>query len=269
MKVNFEKLKQLFDPKEWDVGVLPEEHYDECMNSPIKAATHLYGINMTENPSRINISVNGKQIKSFLVLAKKSLRGSDYSLYEESNSILKKSGYSYAPVYLNFKKAVVLSGMGTVAKNSLVYNRKFGFQTKFCMYVLGEGVFENFEPIEVNRGLLNLCSDCDDCIKNCPVNAIHENWIHAKKCDEFIAFGNHDEISSYKWNWWNHIGKHRGEFTKEQVKEWSNGDNSHVVWDGDYSIESGIVYKNNSPIELDHCRRCQEQPKCSKMPIQN
>ena len=78
--------------------------------------------------------------------------------------------------------------MGTVAKISLVYNRKFGFQTKFCMYVLGEGVFENFEPIEVNRGLLNLCSDCDDCIKNCPVNAIHENWIDSKKCDEFIAF---------------------------------------------------------------------------------
>lgn len=267
--IDFQYLKTLFDPSEWDLGVLSEEYYEECMNSPIKAISHPYGIDMTVNPVSSYISAYGKDIKTFLVLAKKTTTTNDYSLYKESSEILSNAGYEYLPVYLNFKKAVVLSGMGTVAKNSLVYNRKFGFQTKFCMYAVEQGFFENLDETEINRGLLDLCEGCEDCIKNCPVNAIHETWIDAKKCDNFIGFGNHDEISSIKWNWWEHIGKHRGDYTEEQVREWSNGKQSDIVWDGDYESIDGIIYKNGVPVDLDHCRKCQEQPRCSKMPINN
>jgi ferredoxin len=267
--IDFQYLKTLFDPSEWDLGILSEEYYDECMNSPIKAISHPYGIDMTANPVSSYISAYGKDIKTFLVLAKKTTTTNDYSLYNESSKILSNAGYEYLPVYLNFKKAVVLSGMGTVAKNSLVYNRKFGFQTKFCMYAVEQGFFENLDEIKIDRGLLDLCEGCEDCIKNCPVNAIHETWIDAKKCDNFIGFGNHDEISSIKWNWWEHIGKHRGDYTEEQVREWSNGNQSNIVWDEDYESIDGIIYKNGVPIDLDHCRKCQEQPRCSKMPINN
>ena len=70
MKVDFQKLKSLFDPEEWDIGILTEEYYEECMNSPIKAVSHPYGIDMTENPVSSYISAYGKDIKSFLVLVK-------------------------------------------------------------------------------------------------------------------------------------------------------------------------------------------------------
>lgn len=265
--VNFQQLKNLFDPQEWDVGILSDDYYDECMNSPIKAVSHPYGIDMSKNPISSYITAHGKDIKSFLVLAKKSLTTNDYSLYKESSEILQRAGYQYVPVYLNFKKAVVLSGMGTVAKNSLVYNRKFGFQTKFCMYAVEQGLFEEVDDIEVNRGLLDLCDGCDDCIKHCPANAIHETYVDAKKCDNFIGFGNHDELSSIKWNWWERVGKHRGKYTEEEVRAWSSGKDNDLHWDGEYEAIDGIIYKYGSPVDLDHCRRCQEQPRCSKMPI--
>ena len=50
MKVNFQKLKSLFDSEEWDVGILSDEYYDECMNSPIKAVSHPYGVDMSQIP---------------------------------------------------------------------------------------------------------------------------------------------------------------------------------------------------------------------------
>mgnify|MGYP003307208324 CR=1 FL=1 len=60
MKVNFQKLKSLFDSEEWDVGILSDEYYDECMNSPIKAVSHPYGVDMSQNPisSYITASVS-------------------------------------------------------------------------------------------------------------------------------------------------------------------------------------------------------------------
>ena len=270
MSVDFQKIKNLFDPNTWDVSVLKEEYYDECVNSPIKVVTHLYGHDMTGSPvtSYIKNKMLNKEIKSFLVLAKKSTQSNDYSLYEESSNILKQTGYHYMPVYLNFKKAAVLSGLGSVAKNSLVYNRKFGFQCKICMYAIEFGDFTFVDDVEINRGQLDLCEGCDDCIVNCPVNAIHETWIDAKKCDDFIGYGNDMEVSSMKWNWWNRVGQSKG-VKKSEVMKWDSYEyNKNIVWDGKYKAINGIVYKDGVPIDLKHCKKCQEQPRCSKMPLQ-
>lgn len=266
MRIDFKELKKLFPAEEWDLGILAGDYYRECLNSPIKMVSHEFGMNLSENPITSNLKSNGKEITSFLVLARKSTKAYDYSLYAESYQILSTSGYEFVPVYLNFKKSAVLSGMGTVARNSLVYNRKFGFQHKICMYALENGEFYNIDPITVNRNLLDLCTDCNDCIKNCPVNAIHENWIDAKKCDDFLGHGNHPELKSFKWHWWDLVGKYRGKYTKKEVEKWTSYNDSIVEWDGEYSSKDGIVYKNGTPIELPICRRCQEQPKCSKMP---
>ena len=268
MNINFQNLKSIFD-NEWDVGVLTEDFYDECLNSPIKTVTHLYGSNLTTNPITSFISNGEQEIKSFLVLAKKSTNPNDYSLYEKSNELLKNSGYNFHPVYLNYKKALVLSGMGVIAKNSLVYNRKFGFQCKICMYAIETGNFYNLDDVKIDRTMLDLCDGCYDCIKNCPVNAIHETYIDAKKCDDYIGFGNDKDISSMKWNWWEHIGKYSSQYTEEDVRSWSSYKDMNFIWEGEYKSTEGIIYKNNIPIDLKHCRKCQEQPRCSKMPINN
>lgn len=271
-KVDYKKIKSLFDPNVWDVSLLQEEYYDECVNSPIKLVTHLYGHNLTKSPitGYIKNKVLQKEIKTFLILAKKSIESNDYSLYEDSKRILDQTGHNIMPVYLNFKKAAVLSGIGSVAKNSLVYNRKFGFQCKFCMYAIEYGEFYNVEKISVDRNQLNLCNGCDDCIVNCPAGAIHETWIDAKKCDDFIGFGNDREISSLKWVWWEHIGKKSGKYSKSEVKSWDTYEYlKNIVWDGEYATRGdGIVTKNGVPIDIKHCRKCQEQPRCSKMPVE-
>ncbi len=41
MKVDLQKLKSLFDPEEWDIGILTEEYYEEFMNSPIEGTVSI------------------------------------------------------------------------------------------------------------------------------------------------------------------------------------------------------------------------------------
>ena len=43
-------------------------------------------------------------------------------------------------------------------------------------------------------------------------------------------------------------------------------ENNTLEMKGIKKLTNGIVYKNGTPIEIPICRRCQEQPKCSKMP---
>lgn len=266
MSIDYQQLKKLFPSSDWDVSLLTEEYYEECLNSPIKAVSHFYGYDLSVNPLLPGIKTQNKEVKTFLVLARKTEKSNDYSLYKESADILKRLEQNFVPVYLNFKKAAVLSGMGSVAKNSLVYNRKFGFQCKFCMYAFEDPDFINIDNIKVDRNQLELCNDCNDCIKNCPVGAIHETWIDAKKCDNHISFGNDKEASSIKWTWWENLGQYKQEYTKEQVEEWDSAENHNVIWDGEFNPREGIIYKNGIPIDLNHCRRCQEQPRCSKLP---
>ena len=110
-----------------------------------------------------------------IVLARYSDVTSDYSLYQDSFDILNNNlrKDSFQQVYVNFKEAALLSGIGSRARNSLIYNRKFGFNCKFCAYVLEDDIIDT-ENLKPQKNLLDLCEGCDDCIKNCPANAIHE-----------------------------------------------------------------------------------------------
>jgi len=258
--INFNQIKECFDPNEWDVGYLSESGFRETSSKPIKCKFHFRGKDITEGKS---------QLWNGIILIKKSEVSNDYSVYTDSERIL-SSRFPKSPfifTYTNFKEAALLAGVGQRARNSLIYNRKFGFQCKFCAYMCVEEIV-NYPQVELNNKLLDLCEDCDDCIQNCPAKAISNDGIDFNKCEEFIGLSNDERYSSYKWFWYN---KMKPNITRKEVASWNKSGDFKPVWgqgiDGYYEVKDGILCRDGTPIEVPYCRECQCQPKCSKLPL--
>ena len=264
-EIEFVDIVKLFNSSVWDVAYLSEEGFNRAGHSPIKTKMHFTGYDITNHLH--NNTYNG------IVLAKYSEESNDYSIYEDSLNILSKnfSADTFIQTYLNFKEASLLSGFGYRAKNSLVYNRKFGFQCKLCAYMFAPSII-NYEKLKpTNKELLDLCDGCTDCIKNCPVGAIHEDWIDARKCDSFIGVGNHPTIPSIKWFWYE---KMQPPIPREEVESWDEWSKTpKFEWgqgiDGYYENDNGVLKKDGVVVSLPHCRECQKQPRCSKAPLFN
>ena len=260
--VDFVELKELFDPQEWDIAYVSPENFKKGGHKPVKAFHHLKGVNWGKNPNAI--AYNG------IILARYTTEVNNYALYDEAAALLDtKYKHSYGQVYLNFKEVALLSGFGHRARNSLIYNRKFGFQCKFCAYMFVSPII-NYEELEPSTQLLDLCEGCDDCIKNCPVRAIHEDWVDASKCDNFIGFGNHPTIPSIKWLWYEKIGYKK--YSREEVESWTRyEEQGPMEWgqgiDGFYEYSSHGLLKDGVPIDIPHCQECTSQPRCSKAPL--
>ena len=271
-EIKFEKIKGLFDEKKWDIAYLSKDGFERVGNSPIKYNFHHIGYDKANSLHRE--SYNG------IILARHCTKSNDYSLYDESYNILKKEFIpakvnlgkekeSFLQTYLNFKEAALLSGLGYRARNSLIYNRKFGFQCRFTSFMFGPQIVD-YEILERKEGLLDLCEGCDDCIKNCPVRAIHEDWVDASKCDNFIGFGNHPTIPSIKWFWYEKIGYKK--YSREEVESWTRyEEEGPLEWgqgiDGFYESSSYGLLKDGVPIDIPHCQECTSQPRCSKAPL--
>ena len=257
------EIQKLFDPDLWDVGFLSKQNLKRSGSAPIKAVTHLSGHDLTSMGGKFT-PYNG------IVLARYSDVTSDYSLYQDSFDILNNNlrKDSFQQVYVNFKEAALLSGIGSRARNSLIYNRKFGFNCKFCAYVLEDDIIDT-ENLKPQKNLLDLCEGCDDCIKNCPANAIHEDWVDAESCDDFISWGDHPTIPSIKWFWYE---KMKPNYTEEEVISWKNSnDGPPFEWgqgiDGYYELGETYLTRDGKSVAVPHCNQCQCQPKCSKAPI--
>jgi len=253
--IDFNEIRDLFDPMLWDVGYLNDVGFQRASAAPVKTKFHLYGYDTTGNIH--------SQVWNGIVLARYTEEGSDYSLYEEAEEILKtKFDHSnFIFTYTNFKESAVLSGIGTRAKNSLIYNRKFGFQSKICSFMFVSKIV-NYPKVTPNKGLLDLCDGCEDCINNCPVNAIHEDWIDAKACDNHIGQG-------IKWFWYD---KMQPDIPRKEVETWVSWETMPVLkWgqgvDGFYKMDGYQLKKDGKPIPMTHCRECVLQPRCSKAPI--
>lgn len=256
--ISFREIKSLFDKRYWDIAYLSAEGFAVSGKSPIKEIYNDFGTQFAD----IKGNFNG------IVLAHYTTESNDYSLYDKSFEILSKMyGDLICPVYTNFKVASVQSGFGNRAKNSLIYNRKFGFQCKFCAYLFSHEIV-NHENLKPTTEILDLCNGCDDCITNCPVGAISETEIDLPKCRDFMSYGNHPDIPSGKWYW---RDKMRPDIPDEVVASWKKyEDTPEFIWgqgvDGYYENVNGRLFKDGQEISLPFCRVCQEQPKCSKAP---
>lgn len=261
MSIDFNDIKKLFPFNEWDIGILNGVHYKKVLNRPVKATCHFKGEMMT---NRLQAPY---QSNNTIIFARSSEVAGDYSLYEEANNYLKEyidSG-KCVQVYLNFKEAAIYSGLGVRAKNSLIYNKKFGFQCKLCAFTFLEDIVNYPNPI-INEGLLNLCEGCNDCIVNCPAKAIYEDFIDGNACDTFVGVGNSDEQMSIKWFWYELI---KPDIPREIVESWKTLEDfqKNIIWSNGYEMTPNGLIKDGKVIDMPLCRLCQQQPKCSKKPI--
>ena len=192
-----------------------------------------------------------------------------------------KEEIDWGHVYTNFKEAEILSGRGVRARNSLVYNYKFGFDSKVCVV----GFMEMIQhPPKIKRVAGNNfkdefwhnCIGCDACREVCPVGAIHNNesinWLDSSACDDFLGTSDHPRIPSMKKFWHKNV---RPDIPKEVVDKVTTHEKNEELGDGKgnlfmywnangYTGDDGIFRKNGKEIPVPICRECQVQAPCSK-----
>jgi len=280
IRPNFEEIKGWFDSDKWDIGYITKEQLEICSQSPIKVQfQYAKGWNFTND-----VNFNWTGICNGIVLIKHSSVSLDYLLYEEATEILTKRGLKeeidWGHVYTNFKEAEILSGRGVRARNSLVYNYKFGFDSKVCVIGFME-MIQN--PPKIKRvagnnfkeGFWHNCIGCDACREVCPVGAIHNNedvdWLDGGACDDFLGTSDHPRIPSMKKFWHKHVRPDIPQEIVDKVKtipeklEAINQGIPFMDWNANgYSDEKGIFYKDGKQISVPVCRECQVQAPCSK-----
>tara|TARA_B100001750_G_C15448325_1_gene567484 strand:+ start:371 stop:1249 length:879 start_codon:yes stop_codon:yes gene_type:complete len=278
--LSFPEIKKWFDSSEWDIGYLTLEQLRICSLTPIKSiAQFAKGVKFV---NEAHYRWDG--ISSGLVLIKRTPVSLNYLLYEEASEILTNQGLEefsdWTHVYTNFKEALILSGRGVRARNSLVYNYKFGFDSKICVIGFKE-LIQNPPKIKRVAGnnfkdeFWNKCIECDACREVCPANAIHNNedvdWLDSAACDIFLGLSDHPRIPSLKKFWHKNV---RPDIPKELVdlvttpeknQEMGNNNTPFMDWNANgYKVIDGKFFKGDKEIAVPICRECQVQAPCSK-----
>lgn len=254
----YNNIIELFSCEEWDFSYLLPNEMMEVLNFPIKIA-----------PNHIEHLVEqGNDIpntSTFLTVVKRT-KDYDYALHSQFIDKCKQ----YFPelkiinFWCNYKYAIVKSGLGQYAKNSLVYHQKFQFETHFSVFLIFNPILNLPNRNPSNFNILSLCNNCQDCFKACPVQAIHNQekflWIDMDKCDNFCFFGNHKYIPSIKQN---HILlSHLTQQQKENIIDYKT---LHQLYP-EITLTPGIKDKDGKIKWYSYptCRECTSQIKCSK-----
>ncbi len=281
-RLNMKEIKKWFDSDKWDIGYLTKKQLEICSQTPTKAQyQYAKGWNFTND-----IHFDWIDICNGIVLIKHSSVPLDYTLYNEAAEILIKQGLKeeidWGHVYTNFKEAEILSGRGVRARNSLVYNYKFGFDSKVCVIGFMK-MIQNPPKIKRVAGnnfkeeFWHKCIGCDACREVCPVGAIHNkeedsiNWLDAAACDTFLGLSDHPRIPSMKKFWHENV---HPEIPKELVDKVTTfeknvemgGEKKYFMdWNANgYTDDCGIFRKNGKEIPVPVCRECQVQAPCSE-----
>ena len=273
------EIKKWFDPAKWDIGYITKEQLEICSQSPIKAQKVARGWNFTND-----LHFNWVDICNAIVLINHSSVSLDYLLYEKASEILSKHGLKeeidWGHIYTNFKEAEILSGRGVRARNSLVYNYKFGFDSKVCVVGFNE-MIQNPPKIKRVAGnnfkdeFWHKCIGCDACREVCPVGAIHNNesinWLDSSACDDFLALSSHPRIPSMKKFWRENVHPEIPKEVCDKVTNWEEEDQMtkksipFMEFDANgFTSDKGIFRKNGKVISVPTCRECQVQAPCSE-----
>ena len=268
-EISFKYLESFFDPKVWHVGVITKEQLLEVSLMPIKIELHPFGSNFTN-------SIHFGGLTNCLILSNGS-HNWDYTHYNRACEIMDNSPYdSWFPVYTNFKEAALRAGLGVRARNSLIYDYRFGFDVHFTAIGINNTIVDIPTSRRHNTKMWNRCVGCDDCMIKCPVGAIRNkdkvNWLNSTDCDNMIAFGKPDnkDIPSIKDFWGKNVYP---EIPQETLDKIHNADDlkehlpfgNDMPWDKNgYTFDGQVIRKDGEAVNVPFCRECTSQPRCSK-----
>jgi ferredoxin len=285
--LDFNTIKRHFPEDEWDIGYLDHYQFKRVLNAPIKATLipKMESVHLTQERMFEDKIVCG------LVFAKKS-QAWDYTLYDESEEIfasipeVKNLDFLWYTATINYKEAELSAGMGVRGKNTLIYNYKFGFQHRITCLALSVDIVNfpekrKFNPANKRGDLWPNCTGCWDCVNACPVGAIHAQegeepfWFDYKACSDFLNWGNHEKIPSFKHFIRDHIypqitdedlGKMVDDKSGQQFnRKYGMRSGFGIGMDGKYGVEfdGNVTRIDGQPVYVPFCRECTSQPRCS------
>lgn len=278
--ISFNEIVSLFDSDWWHVGVINDYQYGMISSMPIKALANYNGGYI----ALANHSNPADEIEQWIppytiVLANKS-QSYDYTLYEKAEKILADSRFTeYERLYTNFKEAAIQAGIGVRARNSLVYNYRFGFDCHYVAFGFNYNIVDLPTDRRVNNKIWNRCIGCDDCYNACPAKAIRNKdpipWIDSRACDRVISFG-HPDYPHIPSMLDFYLDKFRPDIPKEMMSDvWSKKDWYETgiperpldMTDGEKYYYDGMVVREKATgdaLNTPFCRECTAQPRCSK-----
>jgi epoxyqueuosine reductase QueG len=91
---------------------------------------------------------------------------------------LKKCGYKAViyPDHLPQKQMAQLAGLGTLGKNTLIINPKYG------PWIRLQSILTDAELVPDKAFEEDLCSNCDYCVRSCPVDALTPFVVDSERC---------------------------------------------------------------------------------------
>ena len=142
-EISFKDLESLFDPETWHVGVITQEQL------------HPTGVDFTGY-------LHYKGLTNCLVLSNAGHHW-DYTHYDKAEEIMYNSPYDHwFPIYTNYKEAALRAGLGVRARNSLIYDYKFGFDVHFTVIGINHTIIDIPTSRRHNTKIWNRCVGCDD-----------------------------------------------------------------------------------------------------------
>ena len=171
------------------------------------------------------------------------------------------------PLYnFNRKMAAVVSGLGQYGKNQLVYNKDFGFHHSIWTFAIFNPVINLPKRNPPKYSYMDMCTDCNECIKNCPAHALHGDeypgWLDQEACHEFFRFGDHPKVASIKYGTNLFLGK---PFSEGQLKAVKDNESFEQLFG--FKNNEGIIHKDGYTYRVDFsfCAECKNQFPCRKI----
>ena len=167
---------------------------------------------------------------------------------------------------LNKKMAAVMSGLGQYGKNQLIYNPTFGFHTDIWLFYITNPVINLPLRNKPKYTYMDMCANCNECIKHCPAHALHGDdypgWLDIEKCMSFYNYGDHEYIPSVKYIINQFVGN---KISQEKLKNIQNENDFKQAF-GFENRETAIYYNNKAyRIAFNTCHECRSKLPCSKI----
>lgn len=269
--ISYNDIEALFDSERWHCGVITKEQLLQVSLMPIKHNAHPFGANFTND-----IHFDG--LCNTLILAQPGHMW-DYTHYNQAVEVMMNSKFDrWFPIYTNFKEAALRAGIGVRARNSLIYNYRFGFDIHFTAIGFVDNIVDLPTDRRHNKKIWNRCIGCDDCMIQCPVKAIRNKedpmWLNSMDCDGMISFGipERPDIPSIKTFWHKNLYPEIPQEEIDKVVDYPSlykllgTDSGSFPWGRNgYEFDGQVIRdKNGDSVNVPFCRECTSQPRCSK-----